>query len=287
MSTLRLENEAEANDDYDYLSLAEQLVESKPDHPEYRDRLNSIIQMVIEPGNVEYTDPELTNSANLTRARSLLAAFIEGRFGNIKEVTNDGINNTFTSTADGVPVIKDWHNRNIVLCFDVCETNTYQKSKSERTAKISLVTSEWQRLNQHVTIDFESKTIMDCAGAALVPKGTGWYTVQIPLKNVDLNVDPNEAKGPAKGDETLSMVFFDQRYVNQSFLVDNFRLETAVGNGDLNGDGKPDKKDVTEFGDYIMKNGAPPQNAWEADLDHNGVHDARDMSRLKRMIMEQ
>ena len=428
LSSIRLENIGEANDDYDYLCFAKQLVNSKPDYPEYRNRLNSIIQMVIKPGNVDYTDPELTNPSNLTRARNMLAALIEGRFGNIKEVTNDGVNNKFTAATDGVPIVKKWHTSNQVLCFDVCETDTYQNSNGSRCVTISLMTSErqrlnklidinfatgeidkcegatlvhkgagwytvqiplnkvslnttegevangdetlsevyfdkryvyrsflvdnfrilkevtndgrnntftsttdgvpvinkwkysnlalcfdvcetdtyqnsngsrcvsislmtsdlmtseWHRLNQLMTIDFEAGKITNCPDAAMVPKGNGWYTVQIPLKNVSLNLNPKE---PTDGNETLFMVHFMKDYVYRSFLVDNFRIETAIGNGDLNGDGKSDNADATTSLNYLARNGAPPQNVWEADLDHNGVLNAVDLTLLKRMQVTQ
>ena len=428
LSSIRLENIGEANDDYDYLCFAKQLVNSKPDYPEYRNRLNSIIQMVIKPGNVDYTDPELTNPSNLTRARNMLAALIEGRFGNIKEVTNDGVNNKFTAAIDGVPIVKKWHTSNKVLCFDVCETDTYQNSNGSRCVTISLMTSErqrlnklidinfatkkidkcegatlvhkgagwytvqiplnkvslnttegevangdetlsevyfdkryvyrsflvdnfrilkevtndgrnntftsttdgvpvinkwkysnlalcfdvcetdtyqnsngsrcvsislmtsdlmtseWHRLNQLMTIDFEAGKITNCPDAAMVPKGNGWYTVQIPLKNVSLNLNPKE---PTDGNETLFMVHFMKDYVYRSFLVDNFRIETAIGNGDLNGDGKSDNADATTSLNYLARNGAPPQNVWEADLDHNGVLNAVDLTLLKRMQVTQ
>ena len=227
-SSLRLENLSEANDDYDYLCLAEKLVKG---YPEYRSRLNSIIQTVIEPGNVDYTDPELTNASNLNQARNLLAALIEGHFGNIREVTNDGVDNTFRAAADGVPVVKKWHTSNQVLCFDICETNTYQNSNAKRSATVTLATSDWKRLNQLMTIDFKTKTISRCEGAVLVPKGNGWYTVQIPLNNVQLN---NSAGEEAAGDETLAMVFFDYRYVYRSFLAGNFRILKEVTNDGLN-----------------------------------------------------
>ena len=56
-SSIRLENIAEANDDYDYLTLAEQLVEERP---EKRKELQNIISRLIEPGIVDFTDSDLT-----------------------------------------------------------------------------------------------------------------------------------------------------------------------------------------------------------------------------------
>ena len=146
------------------------------------------------------------------------------------------------------------------------------------------MTSEWHRLNQLMTIDFEAGKITNCPDAAMVPKGNGWYTVQIPLKNVSLNLNPKE---PTDGNETLFMVHFMKDYVYRSFLVDNFRIETAIGNGDLNGDGKSDNADATTSLNYLARNGAPPQNVWEADLDHNGVLNAVDLTLLKRMQVTQ
>ncbi len=224
-SSIRLENIGEANDDYDYLCLAEQMVESYPNHPEYRERLNSIIEMLIEPGIVDYTNPKLTNSTNLARARTMLVALIEGRFNNLREVSNGKNSNTFTA-VDGVPRVNKWKSSDMVLCFDVFETTTYQDSNHERSATVSLMDDAGNRLNDLITIDFKSREVRNCKGAALVPKYNGWYTVQIPLKQVPLN-EVTSGK-VADGTETLSKVGFKKEYIYRSFYVDNFKCVKEV-----------------------------------------------------------
>ena len=95
-------------------------------------------------------------------------------------------------------------------------------------------------------------------------------------------------KEKANGTETLTKVsFIAGNIINCSLLVDNFRLETAVGYGDLNGDGVPNKLDVKSLQDSLTLKGAPPQNVWEADLDHNGRLDAVDQTLLKRRLLTQ
>lgn len=116
-----------------------------------------------------------------------------------------------------------------------------------------------------------------------IDKGNGWYTVQIPMDKTIINQSAN--RPDVSPTETFGYLYFSSGGVNCSFLVDNFKIESAKGNDDLNGDGKTDKTDVDIFMAYLARNAAPPQNVWEADLDHNGVHDARDMSRLKQMLL--
>ncbi len=137
-----------------------------------------------------------------------------------------------------------------------------------------------------MTIDFNNKKLIinETMTTSLIDKGNGWYTVQIPMDKTTINTS---AKRTVSEDETFGYLYFSGGYVNCSFLVDNFKIESAKGNGDLNGDGKTDKTDVDNFMAYLARNATPPQNAWEADLDHNGVHDARDMSRLKQMLLAQ
>ena len=88
-SSIRLENIGEAADDYDYLCLAEQYVK---DNPEYKVLLDKIIFSIIEPGNVDYTDTDLTNSENLAAAREALAHLISGEYDSLLKLNTKLIN---------------------------------------------------------------------------------------------------------------------------------------------------------------------------------------------------
>ena len=219
MSTLRLENEAEANDDYDYLCLAKQLVD---EYPEYHDRLNSIIQTLIEPGNVDYTNSNLTNPKNLVSARNQLAAFIEGKNSSFKRITNT---NAYIKLSDyRIQSVSDWKDSKKALCFDVFKLDGDESG----TASFILADDEFHALSDVIWINFYDKGIKNAEGsiikdASLVSKGGGWYQVILPLGNAPANRD----KDP-NGKGTLSKLYFDSRNVTSPFLLDNLKVVTEI-----------------------------------------------------------
>ena len=220
-SCIRLENLSEATDDYDYLYLAEQGVMQ---HPEYRDRLNNIICSLIEPGNVNYSNSNLTNSENIAKAKNELALLImDCNSMDVQEVLPT------TKHSYAVPQVENWHSSGKMLCFDIFATDTVQINDS-RHFSISLADAGSNRLNELLTVDYTKKTISGCEQANLLSHNNGWYTVQIPLMYVPLNTSGNLYQ--ASGKETLTKIYF--QYINCSFYVSNFQVFQEVTNDHSN-----------------------------------------------------
>ncbi len=209
-STIRLENEAEANDDYDYLCIAEQLVGHS--------KLDSFMRMIIEPANVDYTNSKLTNSTNLQKAREVLAKLIEDRSEFINRDAGKSIYAVKMTTA-----LKNWHTNTKKLCFNVLNTSGPQSGTNGQTASFALLDSEGRAVSASMVINCDKKTIttydaankrwVSVSGASLSEIGHGWYQVSLTLNKVPINkaVDPN-------GNHTLSSISFNS--VQRSFLID-------------------------------------------------------------------
>ena len=209
-STIRLENEAEANDDYDYLCIAEQLVG--------RSKLDSIMRMIIEPANVDYTNSKLTNSTNLQKAREALAKLIEGHTEFINREAGKSIYAVKMTNA-----LKNWHTNTKKLCFNVLNTSGPKSGTNGQTASFALLDSEGRAVSASMVINCDKETIttydaankrwVSVSGASLSEIGHGWYQVSLTLNKVPINkaVDPN-------GNHTLSSISFNS--VQRSFLID-------------------------------------------------------------------
>ena len=163
-------------------------------------------------------------TANRIKFSSMNHRFLIKDFKILKEVAANGIYSAYNSTSDNVPVVSKWHTSGKTLCFDVFETDTERSTSGAHKATVALVNSSWKRLNKYIFIDFDNHKITGCPGT-MIPKGNGWYTVQIPLNTVTLNT----AEG-ATGTETLSMVYFrpGEGWLSTSLLADNFKILKEV-----------------------------------------------------------
>ena len=207
-STIRMENEGEAADDYDYLCLAEDLVEQ---HPEYRDELNRIISSVINPGNVDYTDTNKTNAANLTKARLDLAALIEKLTENIHK-DSDGFS---------IPAVSNWKTSYKGISFDFKPTTSIN-SASKIVASIYLY-------QNNLCLTQAKKLRLDGSTANIVGTITklenGWYNYTVPF-----SAFPENQSG--YGSKTVNRVQFGS--MAHRFLIKDIKIVKEVSNTTAN-----------------------------------------------------
>ena len=170
----------------------------------------------------------------------------------ITDMYNDveNFSNRFAFSDYDIPEVKEWNTSGAVLCFDVCKTDTINTDIGTKTAQISLM-HNWTRLNSYMVLDFEKMTVSNCKDAKMVPKGNGWYTVQIPLNNVLLNTSKDEE---ADGKETLNSFHFRNDYVHASFLVDHIKVLHDFTNDYNTPNNFLNRVTLAEFGAPDIKN---------------------------------
>ena len=246
-----------------------------------------MLPLSIAPAN-EDVDP---NGTGILRSVDfglyIKQSFIVDNFKVVKEITNDSTNsnNSMLLPTD----VYIWTNSNKVLCFDVYETDK-QVSQQDRTAVFNLVDNkhgkEWKSVSSLIKINFADIAVTrwdgaEIAGASLIYMGNGWYQVILPLSTIPTL--ENVCK-----EHPISIINFNYKYVNRSFLVD-FNVDNSLeGKGDLDRNGLLDPSDASTLSKNLSGNEISSLRSGKvADLDQNGVINAVDLTHLKRMMLSQ
>lgn len=212
-SSIRLENIAEANDDYDYLCLAQKLIKQKEKEGKnvstIQSDFNHLFSYVLNEGSYSYTK-SVTNSSNLSYARAALARLIVSL--NTEEVAPAN-SRFYTKRIDKV---LNWKNSTSSICFDFKATNSINKGSNNNVTlyiqSINAQTNAWESVAKTYTIDVVNGTSKIGTVTSL---GNGWYRAKIPFKAF-------EANSSADGLKSVDVVGFD--WVNRSFEMKNFKI---------------------------------------------------------------
>ena len=209
----------------------------------------------------------------------------------------------YANTIEFDTPITNWHESEKILAFNVRETNSYHNADGSRTVSVYLKTSgkDQNNVNHRIYIDFATKTIQKCTTAEMSYQGDGWYTVQIPLK--DLNLYDSFS-----GEEQLVGIHFSDDDLNASFLVDTFNViekrgssglksgsisyhaappSTEAPSEDINDDGRVSIADAVMLSRYVGEDSTvkmPEAGKSRVDCNDDGIVDMSDVVKILRVI---
>lgn len=215
LSSVRMENIAEANDDYDYLSLAQSLFEQRERDGmsvnSYKSVLNNnCYSYMMDPGSVEYGLPR-TTPEHLISSRENLAKIIENM--STESVAPTG-SRFYTKKIDSV---LGWKQSNASICFDFKATDTIKSSSSNNVTiyiqSINAQTREWEGIAKEYTFNVANGTSSIGKVSSL---GNGWYRAEIPFKSFEVKSSASD------GMKSADVVGFT--WVNRSFDMRNFKI---------------------------------------------------------------